>query len=350
MTKDFLSSNETIFLNDVALSYDFIPKEVEHRENENHYIATCIKPLFENRNGKNLFIYGNPGIGKTLAVKSVFLELEEKTDDILSLYINCWKHNTSYKIVLELCNLIGYKFTVDKSTDELMGDIKPILNRKAIVICFDEVDKLDNFDILYFILEDLYKKTLILITNERQWLDELDKRIRSRLYAELLEFRSYNYQETYDILKKRSEYAFYPNVINKDCLEIISKKTFELKDIRSGVYLLKEAGDITESNSRKKIELEDVDKAIKKLQEFKIRNSADLNENRNELLELIKNNSGSSAADLFREYNKDISYKTFRRKLDDLTDSKLITIMNKQSAKGKTSYVYFGILKSLNEF
>ena len=56
MIKDFLSSNETIFMNDAALSYDFIPKEVEHRENENHYIAECIKPLFNNRNGKNVFI------------------------------------------------------------------------------------------------------------------------------------------------------------------------------------------------------------------------------------------------------------------------------------------------------
>ena len=76
MIKDFLSSNETIFMNDVALSYDFIPKEIPHRENEHHYIATCIKPLLDNRNGKNVFIYGNPGIGKTLAIKSIFLELE----------------------------------------------------------------------------------------------------------------------------------------------------------------------------------------------------------------------------------------------------------------------------------
>ena len=170
-------------MNDVALSYDFIPKEVEHRENENHYIAECIKPLFNNRNGKNVFIYGSPGIGKTLAVKSVFLELEENTDEISSFYINCWKNNTTHKVIIEICNLINYKFTADKSTNELINDLKKILNKKPIIICLDEADKLENNDILYFILEDLYKKTLILITNERSWLDELDKRVRSRLYA-----------------------------------------------------------------------------------------------------------------------------------------------------------------------
>ena len=75
------------------------------------------------------------------------------------------------------------KFKADKSTNELINDLKKILNKKPIIICLDEADKLENNDILYFILEDLYKKTLILITNERSWLDELDKRVRSRLYA-----------------------------------------------------------------------------------------------------------------------------------------------------------------------
>ncbi len=351
MIKDFLASNETIFMNDIALSYDFIPKEIPHRENENHYIATCVQPLLNNRNGKNLFIFGAPGIGKTLAVKSVFRELNETTDDIINIYINCWKHNTSYKIILEICNLINYKFIGDKSTDELMNVIKPLLNKKSIVFCFDEIDKLENYDVLYFILEDVYKKSVILITNERSWMDELDKRLRSRLYAELLEFKSYNYNETLDILKKRSEYAFYPNVINKNLIEIIAKKTFELQDIRAGIYLLKEAGNLAESRSSKLINNEDVDRATKNLQEFKIRNSTDLSKERNDLLELVKNNSGNTASELFKIYNKDISYKTFRRRLEDLANSKLITLEEKSvGAKGKITYVYFGISKSLSEF
>ena len=39
MPEDFLSSNETIFMNDTALSYDFIPKEIVHRENIPRYEA-----------------------------------------------------------------------------------------------------------------------------------------------------------------------------------------------------------------------------------------------------------------------------------------------------------------------
>ncbi len=348
---NILRSNETIFLNDVALSYDFVPREVPYRENEHHYIATCIKPLFYNRNGKNLFIYGSPGIGKTLAVKSVLRELEEQTDDILKFYINCWKHNTTYKVIIEICNLINYRFLGEKSTDELINNIKPILNKKSVVICLDEVDKLENDDILYFILEDLYKKTLLLITNERLWLDDLDNRIRSRLYAETINFKEYNYEETFDILKKRCEYAFYPNVISKELIEEISKKASEIKDIRSGIYLLKESGDIAESRASKKILIEDVKIALEKLKDFQNKNSSNLSNEKNDILELIKGNSGKTSTDLFNVYNKDISYRTFRRKLEELEKSKLITVDEKSiGAKGKATYVYFGTIKNLNEF
>ena len=77
--KDILRDDESLFLNPVALDYEFIPKLIPYRENEQHFIASCIKPLFANRNGKNLLIYGKPGIGKTLAVKHVLKELEEET-------------------------------------------------------------------------------------------------------------------------------------------------------------------------------------------------------------------------------------------------------------------------------
>jgi len=349
--KDFLAGNETIFMNEIALDYSFIPPILIHRENQQAYIGNSIKMLEQKRNGKNLFIYGNPGVGKTLATRYILKQVEENSNEILPIYINCWKHNTSYKITLELCNLINYKFIGDKPTDELMKIIKPILNKKSLVICFDEIDKLENHDILYFILEDIYKKTLILITNERSWLDELDKRLRSRLYAELLEFKPYNYKETFDILKKRAEYAFYPNVINKNLIEIIAKKTFELQDIRAGIYLLKESGNLAESRSSKVINNDDVENAIKKLQDFKIRNSKEISNEKNELLELVKNNSGRAASDLFKIYNRDISYKTFRRRLEDLASSRLITLEDKSiGAKGKITYVYFGISKSLNEF
>src|SRR3989344_9174961 len=349
MDKDFLYENESVFLNDSALDFNFIPQVLMHRENNQSYIGNSIKLLEQNRNGRNLFIFGSPGIGKTLATKYVLKQVEENSENILPVYINCWKHDTSYKIIIEICNLINYKFIQLKATDQLMNEIKPILNKKSIVLCLDEIDKLQDFSILYYFLEDIFKRSLIFITNEKDWINSIDKRLSSRLYADKLEFKSYNYNEILDILKQRAEYAFVKNVFEKNCLDEIAKKTFEFNDIRAGIFLLKEAGDIAELRSSKKITMQDVEKAVVKLQDFKIKN--DLNEEQNEILELVKEHSGKQIKDIFNYYKKGISYKTFRRRLEELRDGKLITLEDKSlGVRGKISYAYYGLNKTLVEF
>ena len=338
-----------IFLNPVALDYSFIPKLIPYRENQQHYIATCIKPLFQDRNGKNLFIHGGPGIGKTVATIHVLNELEEKSD-IIPIYINCWKRNTAYKIILDICEKIGYTFTINKSTDELLDAITEIINKGLCVICLDEVDKLDSNDIIYYLLENIYKKTIILITNEKAWLDKVDSRIKSRLNPEMLEFKHYNYEETLGILKQRIEYAFAPNAFSIDSMELIARKTLEIKDLRTGIYLLKESGDIAEFKNKNKVEKDDVDEAMKKLDNFTIKDSNNLDDELGHVIEIVRSNNGKSSRELFEIYGKD-SYKTFQRKLKELEKNNLISIKEANfGANGKKMIVYYGSLKKLNEF
>ena len=95
MQKDFLQGDESIFLNDIALDYNFIPSVLLHREGQQAYIGNCIKLLEQNKNGRNLFIFGDPGIGKTLATRYVLKQVEENSDEIMPVYINCWKKITT---------------------------------------------------------------------------------------------------------------------------------------------------------------------------------------------------------------------------------------------------------------
>jgi cell division control protein 6 len=342
-------NKNNIFLNSVALDYSFIPKLIPYRESQQHYIATCIKPLVQERNGRNLFIHGKPGVGKTVATIHVMNEMEEKTD-IIPIYINCWKKNTSHKIILEICDKLEYKFTLNKSTDELLGVITSILNRGSCVICLDECDKIESSDIIYDLLENIYKKTIILITNNKEWLNRIDIRIKSRLNCELLEFKPYNYEETLGVLKQRIEYAFHPNAFSNEALGLVAKKTFELRDMRTGIYLIKESGDFAELRNKNKIELNDAEKAIKKLDNFKIKNSEDLDDTSNEILELIKLNNGKSSRELFDIYGKD-SYKTFKRRLNELEKNKLISTKEiNYGLHGKKTIVNYGSLKKLSEY
>jgi len=60
--------------------------------------------------------------------------LEDEHEGIEPIYINCWEKNSSYKIMMEVCEKLGYKFTHNKKTDELFKTVKEILNKKAVVL------------------------------------------------------------------------------------------------------------------------------------------------------------------------------------------------------------------------
>ena len=352
--KDILGSSETLFKNDVALDYSFQPKLVPYREKEQRFIANCIKPLFQEKNGKNVFIFGQPGVGKTVACTHILKELEEETDEIIPIYINCWQRNTTYKIILEICELMNFKFVQNKKTEELFRWIKQNLNKKSVVFVFDEVDKLEDFDFLYMILEEIYRKTIILITNYKESVIELDERIKSRLMPEITEFKPYNYEETKGILKQRMEYAFHANVFSDDAFELIAKKTFEMQDIRTGFYLMKEAGRIAEDKSSRKIILEHAHQAASKIDEFSIKNPNELAADEQLILDLVKNNSGKKIGDFFKLYQDNggnLVYKSFQRKIEKLEKNKFIVVEKTAGGdEGNTTIIKHNSEKKLTEF
>ena len=137
----------------------------------------------------------------------------------------------------------------------------------GVAFAFDEIDKVKDFDFLYRILEDIPHKTVFLITNVSEWIAKLDRRLISRLLLDRVEFKPYNFKETRGILYERRKHAFTLNAWDYDAFEMIVKKSFASKDIRVGLFLMKIAGEISESRGSEKIEVKDVEKALKKLED-----------------------------------------------------------------------------------
>jgi len=344
-----LSHDESLIKNENALDFDFIPKIIPHREKEQEAIALVIKPLFMNRTGRNIFIYGSSGVGKTLAAKHVLRELEEKTDEIRVVYVNCWQQNTSYKVSVSICEQIGYRFVQNKNTTELFQVIARIINDSSAVFVFDEVDKVEDTDFLYHLLEQIYKKAILLITNYESWISDLDERVKSRLMPEQMEFKQYNASETASILKDRLRYAFPEDVWSDEAFDLVAKKAGELKDIRLGLFLLKESAYAAEDKAKRKIELEDVKKALLKVDSFTIKNSADLEEETKSIYDLVKEHSGKKIGDLFELYQQrggKSSYKTFQRKIEKLSEIKFVKTTKTTGKGGNTTIVE----KKLTEF
>jgi archaeal cell division control protein 6 len=334
MFKDMLKHDETLFKDELVFDYEYLPRLLKYRENQQQEFANAIKPLLQGRVGSNLVVVGTPGIGKTAACKFVLREMEDYSDKVYGIYVNCWKAETAYKVVVAICEQLGYKWIQNKKTDELMREVAKILNKKSVVIILDEVDKLKEEQIIYQLLEDVYKKSLFLITNEKDFLAKMDDRIKSRLLAEVLEFKPYSEEEVRGILNERKDLGFFEGVF-VDGFDNIVSKCFELKDVRSGIHLLKLAGEVAENKSKKKIEKEDVDSAISKLDGF-VRSKVVLDNEEKEIIEVIKENNGEVFSEVFKVYSEQFgkSERTFRRKLYRLKQANLVYSEETRDDKG----------------
>src|SRR3989338_4341513 len=351
--KEILNSGESIFRDTVVLDYDFQPKLIPFREVEQKQFAISIKPLLQGHNGRNLFVYGAPGIGKTTACKNVIRELEEETEEVIPLYINCWKENTSFKVFYKICELLGYKFIVSKKSSELFEMIRDKINKKAAVFIFDEIDKLEEVDFLYTILEDIYRKSIILITNYRDSYTEMDERIRSRLGTEFLCFRPYNEFEINGMLKQRRDYAFVSNCWDDEAFKEISEKCTEINDVRIGLYLMREAGNIAEEKSSRRIEVSHVAEAIRKVEEFHVKPKDGLDEEMQMLLSLIKEQTGQKIGEIYSVYAEkggDMSYKSFYRRITKLEEGKFIRMEKTAGKEGNSTLLHYQANKKLTEY
>ncbi|MEM3154205.1 MAG: AAA family ATPase [Candidatus Woesearchaeota archaeon] len=351
-----LPAGEGLFKNEESLDPEWLPKNLPFREAQHHQIANCIKPLLQGRTGRNCIISGAPGIGKTAAVKLVLKELEDNPDvnapDIYVLYVNCWQKNTTYKIFVDFCEQLGYKFTQNKNTEDLFKIIENIVNKKAAVFAFDEVDKVEDVDFLYHIYTDILKKTILMITNHPLWYASVDERIRSRLIPEKIVFQQYSRDEIRGILKHRMDAAFSANRWDDAAFEMIVDKTVSAGDVRIGLHLLREAGMAAEDESARRITVFHAERALSKLSEFSIKPEEALSEDARVILKLVKSQSGR-IGDLFRAYQDQGgtgTYKTFQRRIETLEKGGFVETKKIVGGKEGTTTLVSGKNKSLDDY
>ncbi len=151
--------------------------------------------------------------------------------------------------------------------------------RQLIVLILDEVDqtvKKISSDFLYNLTRlnsELSKSqiSIVGISNNLTFLDNLDPRVRSSLSEEEIVFPPYNALQLQEILKKRAKEAFKENVVQQ---EVIAKcaafAAREHGDARRALDLLRVAGELSERDGSKKILLKHIDEANEKIERDKI--------------------------------------------------------------------------------
>ncbi len=314
-----LKDGETLFKDETVLDFDYLPELLPYRESQQQYIADCIKPLAGGRQGRNLLVSGAPGIGKTSCVRHVFRELEKTTDDIKPIFVNCWRKQTSNRVLAELASGLGVTGSQFKSGGELWEHISKALGRfKGVAVALDEIDAAREHDFLYQIAENVPRFTLIMITNEKDFLADMDARIRSRLVIEELAFPPYKKHETEGILDERKKLAFYPGVWGEEAFRLVVDKCHARGDVRTGIVLLREAGRNAEREASKRIGVEHVMKSKANIVEDR---AAGLGDREKKVLEAVRESPGIESGELSEALGRgglNIPDSTLRRILQRL--------------------------------
>ncbi len=328
--KDVLSYEESLFRNEEALHPEFLPDVLPHREDEVKAIADNIKVLFQERAPANLFVCGPPSMGKTVSILYVFKQLKEASDDVVPIYINCWENTTTHAVFVEMAKQLSIPFpSKGVSTEVIAQTIFSKLSKKSgVVFCFDEMDKSEDPGYLYTIVENIGKKScIILVTNNRKSILSVDPRVRSRLCLEEMEFKKYSKGEMCDILKARVKLAFVPGVLAQNVVEKVATIAFEKGDLRTGMFLLMKAGRLAEEEASRKVAMSHVQKALSSMASISSARSEKLEGVEKEVYSTIKENNGKVTGEIYRMYKGKggkLTERSFRLYLSKLERKGLI--------------------------
>ena len=282
-------SQNNIFENKFVLQTAYTPESIPHRDKQIEQVASILAPALRNEKPSNLFVYGQTGTGKTLSTCYVKNEMQKRAKtNVLPLrfeYLNCKLKkvsDTEYRILAELIKKLGGNIpATGLPTDQVYNKFVDFVEQdnKLLILILDEVDQAikkisDNF--LYNLTRlnsELVKSqiSLIGISNDLNFLDNLDPRVRSSLSEEEIVFPPYNAIQLQEILKERAENAFKKEVMEEG---VISKcaayAAREHGDARRALDLLRISGEIAERSGSKKVKIEHVDFANEKIDKDKM--------------------------------------------------------------------------------
>ncbi|MEK6827882.1 MAG: ORC1-type DNA replication protein [Nanoarchaeota archaeon] len=276
-------NKESVFFDKRALQSSYIPETILHREEQTKQIATILAPSLKGDKPSNIFIYGKTGTGKTLTTKYTTQKLMQVSTreniPLKILYINCKlkrSADTEYRLIAQLATELGKSIPpTGLPTEEVYKAFLRALNKQKqnYIIILDEIDQLvsKTGDNVLYNLTRINESTesqisLIGISNDIMFVDNLDPRVRSSLSEEEIIFPPYNALQLQSILKQRVEMAFNKDVLSQGVIEkCAAYAARDHGDARRALEFLRVAGEIADRRNSKKITTEHIDEAEAKI-------------------------------------------------------------------------------------
>ncbi|KHO46140.1 MAG: archaeal cell division control protein 6 [archaeon GW2011_AR3] len=280
---------QSLFANKKAIQTTYMPESISHRDSQIQQLANILAPSLKLETPSNVFVYGKTGTGKTLCVKYVSEQISQvaKKQEIpvKILYINCKMKkiaDTEYRLIAQLAREFGKAIpATGLPTDEVYKAFFNAIDgqRQSVIIVLDEIDQLikkSGDEILYNLTRansefNNSHISIVGISNDLLFADNLDPRIKSSLSEEEVTFAPYNAVQLQQILKQRGKEAFKENVLGEGTIEKCSAfAAWEHGDARRALDLLRVAGEVAEREGSQTVEITHVDQAEEKLEKERV--------------------------------------------------------------------------------
>jgi cell division control protein 6 len=333
--EDILLGDETLFREVEVFNPDYIPPRLLHRENQMDALAMCIRPALRGGKPKNAVVLGAPATGKTTAIRKIFQIVEQSSDKIYCVYVNCQISSTRFNIFSDIYqHILGHRPPeTGVPFSRIYGEImkKLVKEDKSLIVALDDVNHLfynkNANQIIYDILRahEVFKGArtgIFAIISDIDFRFMLDKNVSSIFIPKDIIFDPYSENQMIDILLERVQQGFYPDVISKEVIEQIGHWSYSTGDIRLGIDLLSNCGDLAEAEASKTIEIKHFQEAIKNTTGSLKGTIESLSDQESILLKLIIHSKDEEllAGILYDVYKKNqgLSYASFDRTLKKL--------------------------------
>jgi len=109
-SKDLLQWDQTLFKDERYFELDYIPEHFSHRDTQMRALKIAARPALRGARANQLSVFWPHGTGKTTAVLKVFEEIENYTDSVVPVYVNCQIDSTRFAIFSEIYKKL-FKYT-----------------------------------------------------------------------------------------------------------------------------------------------------------------------------------------------------------------------------------------------
>ncbi|MFB6204242.1 MAG: ORC1-type DNA replication protein [Candidatus Nanohaloarchaea archaeon] len=356
---------DSVFKNKDALTTSWKPENILHRDQQINDLASILAPALKGNDPSNVFLYGSVGTGKTLIVKHVTEELrsvaKDQEIDLNVLYINCKMKkvaDTEYRLLAKLARQLGEEVpSTGLPTDEIYNRFFESLKEQkgVVIIALDEIDALvkkvgDEF--LYNLTrinDDLEetKVSILGISNDLNFTEYMDSRVKSSLSEEEIIFPPYNALELREILKDRTDKAFVESVLEDGAISKASALAAqEHGDARRALDLLRVAGELAERSDSERVMKDHVDMAQNKIERDRMVETVRSQPKQSKLvlytiLQMTEDEDKIATGDVYSEYKEyckdvDLSELTQRRVSGLISELDMLGVINaKVISKGR---------------